>query len=74
MRQAIIDIIKEINPYEDIDENSLLIDEGILDSLTLVILINELEEKFNIKIPEDNLQPEMFETVSKIEDLVKSIL
>lgn len=73
MKEIILSILQEINPYEDIDENTSLIKGEILDSLTLVLLINELENKLNIKIPEDKLQPETFESVCKIVELIEDI-
>lgn len=74
MKEKILEILREINPYEDIDENSQLIEEAIIESLTLVLLISEMEQEFNIRIPEDKLQPEYFETVSKIEELINALL
>lgn len=71
MINRILEFIKEINPYEEVDETVDLIEEGILDSLTLMVLINEIEEEYNIKIPEEKLQPENFENVKKIVDLIE---
>lgn len=74
LKKQILDILKEINPYEEIDENSLLIEEGIIDSLSFFVLISELENKFQIHIPEDRLQLEQFENIGKIEELVSDLL
>lgn len=74
MSEKILDILREINPYEDIDETSKLIEDAILDSLTLVVLIGEIEANFNIKIPEDKFQPEFFEDVPKIVALVNELI
>lgn len=73
MSEEILNILREINPYEEIDENSQLIEDAILDSLTLVVLINEIESTFHIKIPEDKIQPEFFENVSKIISLINEL-
>lgn len=73
MKEIILGILQEINPYEDIDENTSLIKGEILDSLTLVLLINELENKLNVKIPENKLQPENFENVCQIVELIEVI-
>ncbi len=70
----IMELVQEINPYEEINESSRLIEEAILDSLTLVILINEIEEFFNVKLPEDKLKPENFENISEIAEMVEKIL
>ena len=72
MQERILELIKEINPYEEVESDTRLLEE-ILDSMTLVILINELEGEFNITIPENMLRPELFETVDKIAELVESL-
>lgn len=74
MSEKILEILREIEPYEEIDETSRLIEDGILDSLTLVVLISEIESAFQIKIPEEKLQPELFEDVPKIVELVNGLL
>lgn len=74
MEDKILAILREINPYEEINVESKLIKDAILDSLTLVILIAEIEATFQIKIPEDKLQPELFEDVPRIIGLINELL
>ena len=74
MREKILNILRELNPYEDIDEDSKLIEDGIIDSLTLVLLISEMESEFHVKIPEDKLRPEFFGNIPQIENLIKSLI
>ena len=74
MSEKILAILREIVPYEEIDEEPQLIEEGILDSLTLVVLINEIEVVFDIRVPENRLQPEYFETIPKIEALLRELM
>ncbi len=51
-----------------LDDN--LIDSGILDSLGIMKLILFLEEKFGIKITDEDLSPENFGTIQAIHALV----
>lgn len=73
MSEKLLEIIRELEPYDEIDENSHLIEDGILDSLTLVVLIGEIESVFDVKIPEDKLQPELFASVSQIVELIEGL-
>jgi acyl carrier protein len=50
---------------------TLLVDEGMLDSLLLLQLVAFLEERYGININSDEIVPENFETLSKIEQLVR---
>ncbi len=74
MIQEIINILQEINPYTEINESSNLLGEDILDSTGLLVLIAEIEEKYNVEIPLDELQIEDFETVSGIVRFVERLL
>jgi len=58
---AVADISNDPTPDES------LFDSGTLDSFTLPDLVTGLEKEFNIKIPDADLIPERFDTVSKIE-------
>lgn len=73
MIEKILQMIREINPFDDFDENTMLIEDGILDSLTLVLLIGQIEGEFSVKIPEDGLDPANFETVNKIAEFIQSL-
>ncbi|WP_312352962.1 acyl carrier protein [Aminipila sp.] len=69
----ILEIIKEINSYVDIAESKNLIEDGVLDSLSIIYLITQLEEKFNIEIPEEEYRIERFSTLNAIEELIQSV-
>lgn len=73
MKDVLYKIISEINPFEEINDDTLLIEEGILDSLSFVYLINGIEEQMNIVIPEDLISPRNFSSISAIENLLKSL-
>ena len=49
-----------------------LVDGGFLDSLALVELVSELEQRFEIELPLDELDIENFRTVGRIASLVES--
>jgi acyl carrier protein len=47
------------------DEDSLL-ESGVLDSVVMVDLISHLEKTYGIKIHEDDMTPENFDSVNSI--------
>jgi acyl carrier protein len=73
MINKILEIFRESKPEAEIDENTLLFESGILDSFDLLILVNELESKFEISIPGELLIPEYFSTPLTIENLVSKL-
>jgi acyl carrier protein len=53
-------------PIDPSPEESLF-ESGLLDSFSLTDLVGELERQFGIKIPDSDLTPRKFDTVSRIE-------
>jgi acyl carrier protein len=56
-------------PLGDDDQ---LVESGIIDSLGVMTLLSFLEEEFTIKIPDQELTPENFATLSMITTLVEN--
>ncbi|MBR3437994.1 MAG: acyl carrier protein [Clostridia bacterium] len=70
---TIVEILKNELHAENIYDNTNLIDEGLLDSLSTIALVASLDDELGIEIPMRYLIPENFETPSKIEDLILRI-
>ncbi|HEY3412183.1 MAG TPA: phosphopantetheine-binding protein [Armatimonadota bacterium] len=51
-------------------DDEALISSGLIDSLSILKLIGQLEERLNIAIPAAQLQPDDFENVDWIVDTV----
>ena len=72
MRKQIIEILTEICPGIDFENETALIDDGIIDSLDIVAVISELMEEFDVQLGVNDLTPENFNSVEAIEDLIES--
>ena len=73
MRDQIITILKDVSKKNDLpaDDESLF-DSGFLDSFALTDMVSGLEEKFQIKVPDSDLNPRKFDTVEKIVEYVET--
>ena len=69
--QEILHILQEINPYMEIETDTKLLEEEILDSMEILLLISELEDKYQIQIPLESLQLEDFQDILSITKFVK---
>lgn len=69
----VIEIIRRVtgNPVE-IDADESLFDTGILDSFALTDVISDLEKEFSIKVPDSDLTPRKFNSISKIVGYVEA--
>ncbi|HEX7319750.1 MAG TPA: acyl carrier protein [bacterium] len=77
-KKMIIDYVKKEYLDEDsdqeIDENTKLISNGIVDSFSMVSLKTFLEKKFQIKIPDEKATPKAFDSVNNILALLKEFV
>lgn len=71
MKQEILEILTELRPEFDFSQDANFIEEGMLDSFDVVTLVTTLDEKFGISISGTDIIQENFETVEKIEALLK---
>jgi len=55
---------------DHIGDTDLLIENGIIDSTGIMLLLGFLEEKFSIIIDGDELIPENFSTINSISTLI----
>lgn len=66
-------ILEELRPDVDFENETGLIDNGILDSFDIVSLVGELNEAFDIEIKPTDLVPENFNSASAILALVEKL-
>lgn len=71
MKEQILDILKEICPGIDFETETALIDDGLVDSLDIVSIVTELMDTFDVEISVEDLQPENFNTVDAMVELIE---
>lgn len=57
-----------------LDVNYALLENGVVDSASLVSLVTFLEVEFQMQVPRTDLVPEHFESVKAIADYVESTI
>ncbi len=73
-RSIIKEILGEIEPYEEIENDTDLIESQILDSLSIVFLVTQLEDKYNIVIDENKVLPQNFKSINIIAGILNELL
>ena len=73
LRKQIKDYIVEASLMdpEKIEDTTLIFEEGLLDSMGLLFLIEYLNENYGIQVSDDELNPNNFESIDSIVDFVK---
>jgi acyl carrier protein len=65
MQAFLVDKIQEL-AFESVKSNDSLWKSGILDSITIVEFAVEIEQKYGIEIPFDEIIEDNFETLEKL--------
>ena len=71
MREQIIEILTEICPGVDFEQETSLIDDGLIDSLDIVAVVTDLMDTFAVQLGVDDLTPENFNSVDAICQLIE---
>lgn len=70
---TLLEILEELHPDVDFTSEEALIDDGILDSLDIVTLITEINDKFDVSIPAEEIIPENFNSAAALMALIEKI-
>lgn len=69
----LLEILQGIRPDVDFENETELIDEGILDSFDVVSIISEIDDAFGVQIRINELEPENFNSVEAIWSLIQKL-
>ena len=73
MKEKVLAILKEIRPDIDFENEKALITDGLLVSYDIVSIVGELNDEFDITIGVDELEPENFDSVDAMVELIKEL-
>lgn len=69
----LIELLKGIRPDVDFENETELIDDGILDSFDVVSIISEIDDTFGVQIRINELEPENFNSAEAIWTLIQKL-
>ena len=70
----IIEILESLKPGVDYETADNLVDSRVLDSLTILALVPELEDAFDVTIPAVEIVPANFNSAQAIDALVTRLV
>lgn len=71
--EELIKLLKGIRPDVDFENETELIDEGILDSMDVVSIISEIDDVFDVQIRISELEPDNFNSTEAIWNLIQKL-
>lgn len=70
----LLEILSDLHPEVDFENEEGLIDDGILDSFDIVTLISEIQDVFDVTIDAQMIVPENFNSASAIYSMIQEIM
>lgn len=71
--EELMDILKDIKPDVDFENEANLIEDGLLDSFDIVALISAIDDEFDVKITVKDVIPENFASAETIYALIQKL-
>lgn len=71
--EQLLELLKGVRPDVDFENETALIDDGILDSFDVVSIISEIDDTFGVQIRINELDPENFNSAGSIWNLIKKL-
>lgn len=71
--EKLLEILENLQPEVDYETVENLIDGRYLDSLTILSLISEIEDTFDVEIPTVEIIPANFNSAKKIWELIERL-
>ena len=68
--EKLLEILQRVRPDVDFKNETLLIDDGILDSVSI---ISELDDEFGVQVRINELIPDNFNSVEAIWNLIQNL-
>ena len=71
-KKKLLAILEDICPEVDFENEENLIDDGLIESLDIVQIVNEIKAEFDVEITVDDLLPENFNSVDAMLAMIES--
>ena len=71
--EKLIEILSELHDDVDFENETALVDDGILDSLDIVSLVTEIDSEFDVRIPPEEIVPENFNSAAALWELIQKL-
>lgn len=73
MKEKVMDILMDLRPDVDFENENRLIGDGILESFDIMSLVGEFEEEFDVKIRTKDLIAENFNSVDAMVAMLQKL-
>ena len=73
MKEQLLELLEEIRPDVDFENEKQLITDGVLDSFDIVSMVTAMNDEFDIEIEVGNLVPDSFNSIEGMMALIEKL-
>lgn len=71
--EKLLEILEDIQPDVDYRECKTLVDDGILDSFSILSIVGEIEDEFGVSLTPAEIIPENFNSAQSLWDMIQRL-
>ncbi len=71
--EKLYEILSDCRPDVDFHNEKKLIDDGILESLDIVMIVSELSENYDVEIDIDEITPDNLNSVEAMYEMIQKL-
>lgn len=72
--EKLVDLLKKVKPNVDFENETALVDDGLIDSLDVISIIAEISEQYGVVIPNDEIIPDNFNSAEALKELIDDLM
>ena len=74
IKEELLEILEDLHPDIDFENENSLIDDKLLDSFDVVTLVTELDSAFDIEITAADMIPENFNSLDAMVEMIEGMM
>ena len=72
--EKLLGILKSVKKGVDFENEEELVDKGLINSIDVISIIAEIEDKYGVVIPSDEIIPENFNSAAALKELIDDLM
>lgn len=73
-KEQLMEILEELRPDVDFENETALVDDHVLQSFDIVSLVSEISDEFDITVRPKDLLPKNFNSVDAMVELIERLM
>ena len=71
--EELLKLLNELHEDVDFETEEALVDDGLIDSLDIVTLVTEINDRFDVSIPPEEIIPDNFNSAKALWSLIEKL-